>query len=102
MVNQVLHKRYQKEVERDSARLRLAAIALAMHNGSIIHPRVTPAAEVSVDEVDRALAALARSDCIAEHGAMEAAVKREDLLSNSGLMLPRADRRAAFYHLRKR
>ena len=99
VVNQVLHKRYQKEVERDSARLRLAAIALAMHNGSIIHPRVTPAAEVSVDEVDRALAALARSDCIAEHGAMEAAVKREDLLSNSGLMLPRADRRAAFYHL---
>ncbi|MEO6563829.1 MAG: SUMF1/EgtB/PvdO family nonheme iron enzyme [Nitrosospira sp.] len=99
VVNQVLHKRYQEDLERERARLRLAAIALAMHSGSPLHPRVTPEAEVSVDEIDHALAALALSDWAAEHGAMEAAIKREDLLSNSGLLLPRADRRAAFYHL---
>ena len=99
LINQVLHKRYQEEVERDNARVRLAAIALAMHSGSPDRPRQTPEAEVGVDEVDQALAALAKTDWATEHGAVDAAVKREDLLSNSGLLLPRSGRRAAFYHL---
>jgi formylglycine-generating enzyme required for sulfatase activity len=99
VVNQVLHKRYHDDLDRDRARVRLAAIALAMHSGATNRPRATPEAEVSVDEVDQALAALAQTDWAAEEGAMDAAVKREDLLSNSGLLLPRADRRAAFYHL---
>ena len=101
VVNQVLHKRYHDDLDRDRdrARVRLAAIALAMHSGASNRPRATPEAEVSVDEVDQALAALAQTDWAAEQGAMDAAVKREDLLSNSGLLLPRSDRRAAFYHL---
>ena len=99
VINQVLHKRYDLETERDRARSRLAAIALAMHCGAPERPRVTPEAEVSLDEVDQALAAFAQSDWATESGEDEARVKREDLLSNSGLLLPRADRRAAFYHL---
>ena len=99
VINQVLHKRYDLETERDRARSRLAAIALAMHCGAPQRPRATPGAEVSFDEVDQALAAFAQSDWATESGEDEARAKREDLLSNSGLLLPRADRRAAFYHL---
>lgn len=99
VINQVLHKRYDLETERDRARSRLAAIALAMHCGVPQRPRETPEAEVSFEEVDQALAAFAQSDWATESGEDEAREKREDLLSNSGLLLPRSDRRAAFYHL---
>ena len=98
VVNQVLHKRYPEDVQRERARMRLEAIAYAMHSGAL-RPRSTPEAEVGVAEIDEALAKLAQTDTMTEQGAMDAAVKREDLLSNSGLLLPRADRRAAFYHL---
>ena len=98
VVNQVLHKRYLTENERDRARLRLSAVALGMHQG-ITKRRTTPAPEVGIDEVDRILAALAKSDWTTEGGGADAASRREDLLSNSGLLLPRAGRRAGFYHL---
>jgi formylglycine-generating enzyme required for sulfatase activity len=98
VVNQVLHKRYLTENERDRARLRLSAVALGMHQG-ITKWRTTPAPEVGIDEVDRILAALADSDWTTEGGGADAASRREDLLSNSGLLLPRAERRAGFYHL---
>ncbi|MDS4022682.1 MAG: SUMF1/EgtB/PvdO family nonheme iron enzyme [Candidatus Competibacter sp.] len=98
VVNQVLHKRYLTENERDRARLRLSAVALGMHRG-VTRRRTTPAPEVGIDEVDRILAALAKSDWTTEGGGADAASRREDLLSNSGLLLPRAGRRAGFYHL---
>ncbi len=62
VVSQVLHKRYPTEKERDRARLRLSAVALGMHQGDPQQPRVTPEAEISIDEVDRILAALAQTD----------------------------------------
>lgn len=99
VVNQVLHKRYLTENERDRARLRLSAVALGMHQGDPKKPRTTPAPEVGIDEVDRILAALAQTDWTTEGGGADAASRREDLLSNSGLLLPRAGRRAGFYHL---
>ncbi len=98
VVNQVLYKRYLTENERDRARLRLSAVALGMHQG-VMKRRTTPAQEVGIDEVDRILAALAKSDWTTEGGGVDAAGRREDLLSNSGLLLPRAGRRAGFYHL---
>jgi hypothetical protein len=61
--------------------------------------RETPEAEVTVEEVDRILAELAATDWATERGATEACAKRESLLSDSGLLLPRDNRRAAFYHL---
>ncbi|MBL8528313.1 MAG: SUMF1/EgtB/PvdO family nonheme iron enzyme [Burkholderiales bacterium] len=97
VVDQVLHKRYLSENERDRARLRLAAVALGMHRGTKERPRTSP--EASIDEIDRILAALSQSDSTTEGGAIDAAERREDLLSNSGLLLPRANRRASFYHL---
>jgi hypothetical protein len=99
VVNQVLHKRYLAENERDRARLRLAAVALGMHRGSRERPRTTPEAEASIDEVDRILAELAQSDYTTESGGVDAAERREELLSNSGLLLPRPGSRAGFYHL---
>ena len=98
VVNQVLYMRYPTENERDRARLRLSAVALGMHQG-ITKWRTTPASEVRIDEVDRILAALAKSDWTTEGGGADAASRREDLLSNSGLLLPPAGRRAGFYHL---
>lgn len=98
VVSQVLHKRYATENERSAARNRLAAIALGMHCGEADYPRETPEAEVTVEEVDRILAELAATDWATERGATEACAKRESLLSDSGLLLPRDNRRAAFYH----
>lgn len=99
VVNQVLYKRYPTENERDAARRRLAAIALAMHRGTDQRPRVTPEPEVGVGEVDQCLADLAQTAVTTESGGADAASRREDLLSNSGLLLPRDGGRAAFYHL---
>ncbi|MFZ1643054.1 MAG: DUF4062 domain-containing protein [Candidatus Contendobacter sp.] len=98
VVNQVLYKRYLTENERDRARLRLSALALGMHQGTTKR-RTTPAPEVGIDEIDRILAKLAKSDWTTEGGGADAASRREDLLSNSGLLLPHAGRRAGFYHL---
>ncbi|MGH8583710.1 MAG: SUMF1/EgtB/PvdO family nonheme iron enzyme [Gammaproteobacteria bacterium] len=99
VVNQVLYKRYLAENDRDRARLRLAAVAFGMHRGPEKQPRSTPDAEISIDEVDRLLAQLAQTDPTTESGAVEVGKRREDLLSNSGLLLPRSNHRAGFYHL---
>ncbi len=99
VVNQVLYKRYLTENERDQARLRLSAVALGMHQGDDKEPRTAPAAEVGIDEVDCILAKLAQTDWTTEGGSADAASRREDLLSNSGLLLPSAGRRAGFHHL---
>lgn len=98
VVGQVLYKRYLTENERDQARYRLEAVALGMHQG-LAQERGSPVAEVSLDEIDGHLAAYAQADLVTERGALGSAGRREDLLSNSGLLLPRDGGRAAFYHL---
>ncbi|MCX7113622.1 MAG: SUMF1/EgtB/PvdO family nonheme iron enzyme, partial [Proteobacteria bacterium] len=99
VVGQVLYKRYLTENERDRARYRLEAVALGMHRGDGMMSRDTPSAEVDSDEIDRHLAEFSQSNIVSEGGAADAASRRENLLSNSGLLLPRADGRAGFYHL---
>ncbi len=98
VVQQILYKRYDTEQDRAQARIRLAAVALGMHRGTD-RGRETPVAEVGNEELDRHLAELSRTDTTTESGALDAASRREDLLSNSGLLLPRGQQRAAFYHL---
>ena len=99
VLRQVLYKRFATEIERHQACNRLAAIALGMHRGAAQTPRETPVAEVTVEEVDRLLADFAQQAWASESGAGDACAKRELLLSDSGLLLPRDNRRAAFYHL---
>jgi predicted NACHT family NTPase len=98
VAGQVLYKRYSTENERDRARFRLEAVALGMHRG-LSAERITPHTEVDIDEIDRHLAGYSQSDVVTESGAADAAERREDLLSNSGLLLWRDGGRAAFYHL---
>jgi len=90
----VLYKRYRTEQERDLGRLRLAAVALAMHLGPLKRPRSTPEAEVPFEEIDDALAALNQSDPTSEQGTVDAVTRREGCCPTPGLLLPRADRRA--------
>lgn len=99
VLDQVLYKRCDTENERSQTRNRLGAIALGMHRGDAASQRRIPAAEVTVEEVDCLLAELARHDTRSESGPADACTKRELLLSDSGLLLPRDNRRAAFYHL---
>jgi formylglycine-generating enzyme required for sulfatase activity len=97
VTDRVLYRSFATEPERDRARLRLAAVALAMHEGQPRSPRTTPAFEASWEEIEDALIALAKTDKASEQ-AGEASDKRETLLSDSGLLLPRDNKRAAFYH----
>lgn len=100
IVANVLHNRYPGETaQRDSVERRLEAIALGMHEGDAHAPRFTPAAEISWFETERLLARFAELNPAYETGAVEVAQRREDLLNQSGLLVPRPKNRAAFYHL---
>ena len=99
VVNQVLAQAIRHRERRDAARRRSAAIALWMHGGSAKRSHMTPEAEVAIGEVDACLGDLAQTDVTTESGAAESGRLREDLPSNSGLLLPREGGRAAFYHL---
>ena len=79
---------------------RLEAIALGMHGGEPDgETRQTPAAEISWIEAERLLAHFAEQNPAYGRGEVDAAVQREELLTRSGLLVPRPNERAAFYHL---
>jgi hypothetical protein len=100
IVDNVLFHRFPGDAsQRVPVRARLEAIALGMHRGERDSPRSSPAAEVACLEVDRMLAAFAGEDSSYERGCVAPAVRREELLTRSGLLLPRTGERAAFTHL---
>jgi hypothetical protein len=100
IVDNVLFHRFRDEVrEREPARARLEAIALGMHEGETESPRLSPEAEISYLDIERLLRAFAAEDSSYERGRVEPVAQREDLLTRSGLLLPRPSDRAAFYHL---
>ncbi len=100
IINQVLHGRYPDPVEQQAVRRRLAAVALAMHTGTAIgQTRRSPEAAVGYHELDAILTDYAGQERASEVGTTDAAAKRQDLISCSGLLLPRGDEQAGFYHL---
>jgi hypothetical protein len=100
IVGNVLFHRFRDEVrQREPARARLEAIAHGMHVGDRESPRESPAAEISYFEIDRILRDFAADDPYNERGAVGPVARREELLTRSGLLLPRPSDRAAFYHL---
>jgi formylglycine-generating enzyme required for sulfatase activity len=100
IVDNVLFHRFRDEVrQREPARARLEVIAHGMHVGDRESPRESPAAEISYREIDRILRAFADDDAYNERGAVGPMARREELLTRSGLLLPRPSDRAAFYHL---
>ena len=99
VINQVLHGRYHDTTDQQAVRLRLAAVALGMHTGEAVGQlRSTPEAAVGYVELERILAAYAGEEPASEGGADHAAEKREALISQSGLLLPRGEELAGFYH----
>ena len=100
IVNSVLHNRFPGEArEREPALRRLEAIALGMHEGEADAPRTIPVPEISWVEVEQWLARFAELNPAYEKGSVGPAIQREELLTRSGLLLPRPGERAAFYHL---
>jgi hypothetical protein len=100
IVGCVLHNRYPGDArEREPVLRRLEAIAYGMHTGEPGGaPRQTPAAEISWVETERLLADFAEQNPSLGRGEVDAAVQREELLTRSGLLVPRPSERAAFYH----
>ena len=100
IVGNVLFHRFRDEVrQREPARARLEVIAHGMHVGDRDSPRESPAAEISYLEIDHILRDFSKDDPYSERGAVGPAARREELLTRSGLLLPRPGERAAFYHL---
>jgi hypothetical protein len=101
IVDGVLHGRFRADaLEREPVLRRLEAIAYGMHTGEPGGtPRQTPAAEISWHETERLLAHFAEQNPAYGRGEVDAAVQREELLTRSGLLLPRPNERATFYHL---
>ena len=101
IVDTVLHKRYPAVRERVSeVRGRLAAVALGMHTGEGLgQQRTTPEASASDHEIDLLLEKYHQEDGVRDQGLADIVHVRDDLLSNSGLLVSSRDRRASFYHL---
>jgi formylglycine-generating enzyme required for sulfatase activity len=101
IVDGVLHNRYPGDArEREPVLRRLEAIARGMHTGEPGGaPRPTPAAEISWVETERILADFAERNPALGRGEVDAAIQREELLTRSGLLVPRPNERVAFYHL---
>ena len=98
IVDSVLYNRYLAGGE--NARERLRVIAYGMHTGAWLgEERSTPRAEADLDEIDRIVEGYREQSLLTDQGFTSAVAVRDDLLSQSGLLLPRADRRAAFLHL---
>ena len=101
IVDTVLHKRYPAVRERVSeVRGRLAAVALGMHTGEGLgQQRTNPEASASDHEIDLLLEKYHQEDGVRDQGLADIVHVRDDLLSNSGLLVSSRDRRASFYHL---
>jgi hypothetical protein len=97
----VLYNRYHYDpAVLDLVRNRLSVLAHGMHTGTgLDEERSTPHAEATYDELDHMLQAYQDQKAWTEAGFKTALDTREELLSHTGLLLPRGDRRAGFYHL---
>ncbi len=101
IVNTVLFNRYEDQSSRAAAaRSSLCVIAHGMHTGEGLgEPRDQPRPDATVDEIDRLLQHYQDHRPGTELHKLNARDTREELLSQSGLLLPQGDdRRAAFYH----
>lgn len=101
IVDTVLHKRYPPVRERVSViRGRLGAVALGLHTGGGPDGvRASPEPVASDAEIDEYLKAYRQQDGATEQGWSSMVEVREDLLTQTGLLVSRDDKRAAFYHL---
>ncbi len=98
IVEYVLYGRFKVPTEREMVHKELCVVAHAMHAG-ISDKRTTPQAQVKYDEIDRALEAYREQRRYTQSGFEDLQGRREQLLSQTGLLVPRGDDEAEFYHL---
>lgn len=101
IVDNVLYNRYPNDpAEIDLVRNRLGVVAHGMHTGTGLgEERGTPQAEATWAELDRMLQDYQDRQSWKEQDIKTIVDTREELLSRTGLLLPRADKWAGFYHL---
>ncbi len=101
IVNTVLYERYRGgKVQTSQIRGRLAAIALGMHTGEGLgQERESLEASASDSELNFLLESYRQLDGSTDKGLSDTAHVREDLMSQSGLLVSRGGGRASFYHL---
>jgi hypothetical protein len=100
IVDYVLYNRYPESAgDRRRVRERLGFIAAGMHTGEPLgEARETPEPEASHAQLEQLLRAFGKESPSTERGVLEVAGRLEELLSDSGLLLPREGKRAGFYH----
>jgi hypothetical protein len=100
IVDTVLCNRCADTEHLDPIRARLAALALGMHTGEdVAQQRTTPEVTASHREIDAILQAYEQMDGATYKGVSDTVSVREDLLSQSGLLVSRGYGNASFYHL---
>ena len=100
IVDNVLFNRFPGgSRETEPIKARLEAIALRMHEGDDAEPRQSPAPAVGFGEVEQALREIVDEGWCEEDRRVEPAIRRDELLEKSGLLLPRPNEQVAFYHL---
>jgi formylglycine-generating enzyme required for sulfatase activity len=100
IVNTVLSNRNQEESHQfAAARSSLCVIAHGMHTGEGLgEVRQQPQAEATFDEIERMLKYYEDHRPGGDRRILSAHDTREELLSQSGLLLPQGDKSASFYH----
>ncbi len=100
IVNTVLSNRNQEESHQfAAARSSLCVIAHGMHTGKELgEARQQPQAEATFDEIERMLKYYQDHRPGGDRRILSAHDTREELLSQSGLLLPQGNKSASFYH----
>ncbi|MFN5198617.1 MAG: formylglycine-generating enzyme family protein, partial [Planctomyces sp.] len=101
LVRSSLSSRYQNDtVLVEQTRNRLARIAWGLHSGDPFESgRRNPLAEAGFEEIDQILTAHLKSNPQTDAGQVRVTQLREELLQRSGLLVPKAEGKAAFQHL---
>jgi formylglycine-generating enzyme required for sulfatase activity len=100
IVDYVLYNRYPESAgDRRRVRERLGFIAAGMHTGEALgEARETPEPEASHAQLEQLLRAFGQESPSTEKGVLGVAERLDELLCDSGLLLPREGKRAGFYH----
>ena len=101
IIDNVLYNRFPHDpVVIEKVRNRLAVVAYGMHTGyALDENRMTPQAAANYDEIDRILRRFQTESPETEPGSQHTLETREQLLSETGLLLPQGNQQAGFYHL---
>lgn len=96
----VLHNRIPDRQRQQLVRERLAVVAHGMHTGEGLgETRPTPQAEVRDREIDTMLRVYRERSSWTEDQVQDAIEAREELMTQTGVLLQRGDHHAAFLHL---